>query len=457
MPSNDSLLHDIASRFGVTFQNASEPPNVFIPNVFILDEKYVLKGRLNDEGREKQIHEEYALLRVIEERVPFSLPLLLPTKEGKPFHAQSDRLWTLARYLRGKPLGTWQETAAMSDVQKKALLTALRVLHDRTRSGQWHEYMNPNFFVEERKNQLKNLHHLLSPHVIQRIGSALERVRESRLKLSHEDLCFIHGDFHQGNIIANASGKISGFIDFDFCRIGHPFEDLGITVHTLLHDYRASSYTFHEEYFHQLLEWYGIHKEDHSLSSEYLLLAALFMVWDFYKAQGMIKNGEYYLQHDLSMIHVLCERFTDREHHASIHVSPPLARFPIPLPEKYIALARELQIDPKKVKERFVRGSGHGGQKINKTSNCVELSFGSPAVTVRIQEFREQHKNRQRAWKLLIEKLEEKWKLRESKKERERYKIRKQKGRRSRKAKEKMLQEKKHRGNRKRSRKGFPE
>src|SRR3989344_925721 len=129
--------------------------------------------------------------------------------------------------------------------------------------------------------------------------------------------------------------------------------------------------------------------------------------------------------------------------------------FPVPLPEKYIALAHELGIDPKKVKERFVRGSGHGGQKINKTSNCVELSYGSPAITVRIQEFREQHKNRQRAWKLLIEKFEGKWKLKESKKERERYKIRKQKGRRSRKAKEKMLKEKKHRGETKRRRKEF--
>lgn len=128
---------------------------------------------------------------------------------------------------------------------------------------------------------------------------------------------------------------------------------------------------------------------------------------------------------------------------------------PIPLPEKYVTLAQELGIDPKKVKERFVRGSGHGGQKINKTSNCVELSYGSPAITVRIQEFREQHKNRLRAWKLLIEKVEEKWKRKESKKARERYKIRKQKGRRSRKAKEKMLREKKHRGEIKQRRKEF--
>ena len=451
----DSFLHDISSHFGVTFQNVSEPPNTFIPNVFILDQAYVLKGRIKDEGREKQIHEEYELLRVVEESVPFSLPLLLPTKEGKPFHSQSDRLWTLGRYLPGKPLGSWQEPSAMSDTQTKDAMEALRALHDRTRDGHWHEYVNLNDFVEERKKQLADVHHLLPPHVSQRISIALDRVRESRLPLSPKDLCFIHGDFHQGNIIVNKRGEISGLIDFDFCRIGHPFEDLGITVFTFLHDYRLPSFSFHEDYFHQLLEWYGIHKEDHSLFSEYLLVASLFVVWDFFRAQGVTKNSEYYLQYDLSMIHGLCERFTSREHHASIHVPPPLAQFPVALPEKYIALAHELGIDPKKVKERFVRGSGHGGQKINKTSNCVELSYGSPAITVRIQEFREQHKNRQRAWKLLIEKFEGKWKLKESKKELERYKIRKQKGRRSRKAKEKMLKEKKHRGETKRRRKEF--
>src|SRR3989344_4193052 len=184
----DSFLHDIVSHFGVTFQNASEHANAFIPNVFILDQAYVLKGRIKNGGREKQIHEEYELLRTIEESVPFSLPLLLPTKEGKPFHPQSDRLWTLARYIPGKVLGNWQNPTAISDAQIRNVMRALRILHDRTRNGHWHEYVNLNAFVEERKKQLADVHHLLPSHVSQRIGSALERVRESRSKLSPKDL-----------------------------------------------------------------------------------------------------------------------------------------------------------------------------------------------------------------------------------------------------------------------------
>ena len=39
------------------------------------------------------------------------------------------------------------------------------------------------------------------------------------------------------------------------------------------------------------------------------------------------------------------------------------------------------------VKEKFIRGSGPGGQKINKTSNCVQL-FHVSGITVTCQETR---------------------------------------------------------------------
>jgi peptide chain release factor len=60
------------------------------------------------------------------------------------------------------------------------------------------------------------------------------------------------------------------------------------------------------------------------------------------------------------------------------------------------------------VEERFVRGSGPGGQKINKTSSTVCVKHRPTGVEVRCQRERSQSANRETAWTELCEKLEAK-------------------------------------------------
>lgn len=93
--------------------------------------------------------------------------------------------------------------------------------------------------------------------------------------------------------------------------------------------------------------------------------------------------------------------------------------------------------------EKFIRGSGSGGQKINKTSSCVYLLHKPSGIEVKCQRERSQALNRFFARRELCEKLAEKIAGEKSKRQKEREKIRRQKRRRSRRAKEKML-EKKH-------------
>lgn len=59
------------------------------------------------------------------------------------------------------------------------------------------------------------------------------------------------------------------------------------------------------------------------------------------------------------------------------------------------------------VEERFVRGTGPGGQKINKTSSTVWLRHRPTGIEVRCQAGRSQAANRQLAWELLCARLEE--------------------------------------------------
>lgn len=117
--------------------------------------------------------------------------------------------------------------------------------------------------------------------------------------------------------------------------------------------------------------------------------------------------------------------------------------FPVELTPPLLGLAAKLGVRAQDIDEQWVRGSGAGGQKINKTNSCVQLRHRPTGIEVRVQEHREQSKNRRSAYKLLILKIDEATRGRESHRAQAIFKLRKQKQRRSRKAKEKVLHSKK--------------
>lgn len=103
--------------------------------------------------------------------------------------------------------------------------------------------------------------------------------------------------------------------------------------------------------------------------------------------------------------------------------------------------------------EKFILGSGKGGQKINKTSSCVYLKHLPTGIEVKCQRERSRELNRYYARQDLCERIEERISDAKSKKQQEIEKIRRQKRRRSRRQKEKMLAEKKIHSSKKQFRK----
>jgi len=104
------------------------------------------------------------------------------------------------------------------------------------------------------------------------------------------------------------------------------------------------------------------------------------------------------------------------------------------------------------IEEHFVRSGGAGGQNVNKVSTCVYIKHGPSGLEVKCQKTRSQVDNRYFARHILCDKLESRIHGRQSELERERHKIRKQKKRRSRKSKEKMLEQKHQRSEKKSNR-----
>ena len=113
---------------------------------------------------------------------------------------------------------------------------------------------------------------------------------------------------------------------------------------------------------------------------------------------------------------------------------------------------RKLNIRESDFEEKFIRSSGKGGQKVNKTSSCVYLKHLPTGIEVKCQDERYQALNRFLARRRIVGKIEERVLGRLSETRKKREKIRRQKRRRSRRAKEKMLDGKKIRARKKQDR-----
>ncbi len=87
-------------------------------------------------------------------------------------------------------------------------------------------------------------------------------------------------------------------------------------------------------------------------------------------------------------------------------MTPTHTHFPVPLPAHVLAMAAACFVRPEHIDEHFIRGHGHGGQKKNKTSSCVQLIHRPTGTEVKFQAHREQRRNRIEAYTLLIEKID---------------------------------------------------
>jgi protein subunit release factor B len=97
------------------------------------------------------------------------------------------------------------------------------------------------------------------------------------------------------------------------------------------------------------------------------------------------------------------------------------------------------------VTERFVLGSGRGGQKLQKTSSCVWLRHGPTGVEVRCQYERSQTANRIHAWSELCAKLEELSRLAAAKVQDEQERLARRRRQKSPRQKARMVEGKRHR------------
>ena len=107
---------------------------------------------------------------------------------------------------------------------------------------------------------------------------------------------------------------------------------------------------------------------------------------------------------------------------------------------------RRLGVNPGDIEETFIRGSGPGGQKINKTSSTVRLVHRPTGVEVRCQDERSQAQNRLTALERLCETLENRQRAAAAARQAEREKERRRRRPKPPRVKRRILENKRRRG-----------
>ena len=128
-----------------------------------------------------------------------------------------------------------------------------------------------------------------------------------------------------------------------------------------------------------------------------------------------------------------------------------MALFPISSDKEKQLLTRMLALGVREqdIDEQFVRSSGAGGQNVNKVSSCVVLHHRPSGTRVKCQRERSQGLNRFLARRLLLDKIEASIKGAATAEEQRIEKIRRQKRKRSRRAKQRLLADKRRQGEKK--------
>jgi aminoglycoside phosphotransferase (APT) family kinase protein len=302
-----SLIDNILRQYDIRGGDLRRSANAAISDVFIVDNRYVVRSRTLVPEIRKKFAAELERLEKVREHVSLHLPIPMAARDGARFVIEDNQFWTVYPFIPGRVICTWNEFEKATSRQTRALMRALRKWHSETSGLLDLSDESRHQFVNEMKLILKKLNGLISKKEADRGYAALQRIEKAAGQWDAADTVFVHGDFHHGNLILDDKDEPSGLLDFDWSWIGPPVADVSYTIMMLIRRYDTECFQFPRQTVLQLLDWYGLPETSLLSFTDYLILYNLHDIHIF-RSTPMPKQ-KYYLAYQQSMSENLCRAF----------------------------------------------------------------------------------------------------------------------------------------------------
>jgi len=299
----DQQIRAITSEFNINFSKKSRIKEAIVSSVYILDDIFVLRSQTLEGVRTvNQLRLERKLIKSVRGNTHFLFPDLMKNKSGDFFFFQENVAWMIYPIIPGKTLCTWYDLYKLNDDERKNIFLALRQLHNDTR-GVYNGIVE-NSFVKLAEEKLEQGEEWLPMDQFKKIKKALKVIESTEKSILRKDCCFIHGDFHAGNIIFNEKSEISGFVDTDLCSFGPFYQDLAYSIELFLVDYRHPV-AFDPKILRKYAGLYGVSEVEYKILLNYIIWYAYREAW-FFNDSGFLPNQKFYFEYQKNMLRILC-------------------------------------------------------------------------------------------------------------------------------------------------------
>ena len=265
---------NILKRFGLLASRIQKPSDAMLAQVYLVDDRYILRSRPFEKDTMERFAVECELCDHVAALTEFRFPQYLQSVSGHSYVIDNDLFWTLHEIIPGRPLGSWFELHRIDPSIHRTVLQTLHQLHRLTTGCLDEKFIDRRRLLGLIAPAMEEAPGFLSTRALDRLGLAYERVKNYCNTYPPEMGCFVHGDFHHGNILAD-NGRIIGFIDLDWCRVGSFYEDFAFSLMMMLRDYNEWSHEYPQPVYRSILENYGF-EGDAELLIDHLILYALF-------------------------------------------------------------------------------------------------------------------------------------------------------------------------------------
>ena len=208
-----SLIENVLRQYDIRYSDTRRSANAAISNVFIVDNRYVVRSRTLVPEIRIKFEAELERLEKVRKHVSFHLPIPIAARDGARFVIEDNQFWTVYPYIPGWVICTWNEFKKATSHQTRALMRALRKWHSETRGLLDLTDESRYQFVNEMKLILKKLNGIISQKEVDRGYAALQRIEKAAGQWDAADTVFVHGDFHHGNLVIDDKDEPIGLLD----------------------------------------------------------------------------------------------------------------------------------------------------------------------------------------------------------------------------------------------------